>query len=40
MNIGKRHPGFFMAVGNHIPPNTPVQNALWYNEAYEHLSRR
>jgi len=40
MDIGKKCPGFFMAVGNHIPPNTPVDNALYYNEAYEMLSRR
>ena len=40
MRIGKRCPGFFMAVGNHIPPNTPVENALYYNQVYEELSRR
>jgi hypothetical protein len=40
MDIGKKHPGFFMAVGNHIPPNTPVDNCLWYNEFYEKLSKR
>ena len=40
MDIGKKYPGFFMAVGNHIPSNTPVENALYYNECYEKLSRR
>lgn len=40
MAIGKNCPGFFMAVGNHIPANTPVENALYYNEVYEELSRR
>ena len=40
MDIGKKCPGFFMAVGNHIPPNTPVENALYYNEVYEELSKR
>ena len=40
MAIGKSCPGFFMAVGNHIPPNTPVDSALYYNEVYEELSRR
>lgn len=40
MDIGKSCPGFIMAVGNHIPPNTPVENALYYNEIYEELSRR
>ena len=40
MDIGKRCPGFVMAVGNHIPANTPVENALWYNECYEKMARR
>jgi hypothetical protein len=40
MDIGKNCPGFFMAVGNHIPPNTPVENALYYNEVYLELSCR
>ncbi|HEY0867673.1 MAG TPA: uroporphyrinogen decarboxylase family protein [Fimbriimonas sp.] len=40
MAIGKGCPGYFMAVGNHIPPNTPVEAALYYNEVYEELSRR
>ena len=40
MDIGKKYPGFFMAVGNHIPPNTPVDNALYYNEIYEKLGKR
>lgn len=40
MDIGKDCPGFFMAVGNHIPSNTPVENAIYYNEVYEKLSRR
>ena len=40
MDIGKKYPGFFMAVGNHIPANTPVENVLYYNEVYEELSRR
>ncbi|NQT20417.1 MAG: hypothetical protein HQ592_11975 [Planctomycetes bacterium] len=40
INIGKNCPGYFMAVGNHIPPNTPVEAALYYNECYEKLSKR
>jgi len=40
MDIGKSCPGFFMAVGNHIPANTPIENALYYNDIYEKLSRR
>jgi uroporphyrinogen-III decarboxylase len=40
MDTGKKYPGFFMAVGNHIPANTPVESALWYNECYERMSKR
>lgn len=40
MSIGRNCPGFFMAVGNHIPANTPVENALYYNEQYRRLSTR
>jgi uroporphyrinogen-III decarboxylase len=40
MDIGKNCPGFFLAVGNHIPSNTPVENALYYHECYEEMSRR
>ena len=40
ISVGRNCPGFIMAVGNHIPPNTPVENALYYNEVYEELARR
>ncbi len=40
MDIGKKCPGFFMAVGNHIPSNTPVDNCLYYNDAFEKMRRR
>ena len=40
MNFGRDCPGFFMGVTNMIPANTPVENALYYNEVYEELSRR
>ncbi len=40
MNIGKNCPGYFMAVGNHIPANTPVENALYYNEKYRRMGVR
>ncbi len=40
IDIGKNCPGFFMAVGNHIPANTPVENALYYNEVFEKLRKR
>lgn len=40
IDIGKDCPGYILAVGNHIPPNTPVQNALYYNDMYEKYSVR
>ena len=40
MSIGRNCPGYFLAVGNHIPSNTPVENALYYNKVYEELSHR
>lgn len=40
IDIGRNCPGYFLAVGNHIPPNTPADNVFWYNECYEKLSRR
>jgi len=38
--VGKGCPGYFLAVSNHIPANTPVEAALYYNECYERLCRR
>lgn len=40
INIGRDCPGFFMAVGNHIPSNVPVENALYYNQCYEEMAYR
>jgi uroporphyrinogen-III decarboxylase len=40
VDIGRDCPGFFMAVGNHIPANTPVDNALFYNEVFQELRER
>lgn len=40
MDIGKKYPGFIMAVGNHIPPNTPVDSCLYYDEFCKQLGRR
>ncbi|MCL2052082.1 MAG: uroporphyrinogen decarboxylase family protein [Lachnospiraceae bacterium] len=40
MDIGKKCPGFIMAVGNHIPPNTPVDNALYYDDIFRKYARR
>jgi hypothetical protein len=40
MSLGRKCPGYFIGVTNMIPPNTPVENALYYNEVYEELCRR
>lgn len=40
IQLGRDCPGYFLAVGNHIPPNTPVENALYYNQVYEELCWR
>jgi len=40
IDLGRDCPGFFLAVGNHIPPNTPVENALYYNQVYEEMGWR
>jgi uroporphyrinogen-III decarboxylase len=40
MEIGKRFPGSILAVGNHIPANTPVDAAIYYNELYQELRER
>lgn len=34
--LARRCPGFVFAVGNHIPSNVPVDNALWY---FDYLSK-
>lgn len=40
MAVGKPCPGFVLAVGNHIPPNTPVESALYYDSVYRELRDR
>lgn len=40
MKIGRDCPGFILAVGNHIPANVPVENALYYNECYMEMVDR
>jgi uroporphyrinogen-III decarboxylase len=40
MAIGKKCPGYFMNVGNHIPPNTPVDACLYYNQVYMEMRER
>lgn len=40
LNLGKGCPGYFLSVSNHIPANTPVENALYYEQVYQELSQR
>ncbi|HUS46418.1 MAG TPA: uroporphyrinogen decarboxylase family protein [Phycisphaerae bacterium] len=40
MDLGRDCPGYFFAVGNHIPPNVPVENADACMEAYRAMRRR
>jgi hypothetical protein len=40
MDLGRTCPGYFFAVGNHIPPNVPIANADACMEAYWDLRRR
>ncbi len=40
MDLGRDCPGFFFAVGNHIPPNVPVENADACMGAYWDLRGR
>ncbi len=38
--LGRDCPGYFIAVGNHIPPNVPIDNALYYFDLIRALGRR
>lgn len=40
LDIGRKCPGYVMAVSNHIPPNTPLEAAVWYNREYMRLRDR
>ena len=40
MDLGRDCPGFFFAVGNHIPPNVPVKNAEACMKAYYEMRKR
>ncbi|MHC4983572.1 MAG: uroporphyrinogen decarboxylase family protein [Planctomycetota bacterium] len=40
MAAGKKCPGYFMCMSGHMPANVPVENAVYYNEVYQELSRR
>jgi len=40
MDLGRDCPGYFFAVGNHIPPNIPVENAVECFNEYHRLRKR
>ena len=40
MEKGRNCPGYFFAVGNHIPPNTPLENVEACLDTYFQLRRR
>ena len=40
MDKGRNCPGYFFAVGNHIPANIPIGNVHACMEAYRELRRR
>ena len=40
MDLGRNCPGYFFAVGNHIPPNVPIENADACMAAYWKMRRR
>jgi len=40
LSLGRKCPGYFIGVTNMIPTNTPIENALYYNELYESLCHR
>ena len=39
-DLGRACPGYFFAVGNHIPPNVPLDNVLYYLDCIRELGRR
>lgn len=40
MDLGRNCPGYFFAVGNHIPPNIPIENAEACMDAYWEMRKR
>lgn len=40
MDLGRDCPGYFFAVGNHIPHNVPVENAEYCMQVYQELRKR
>ena len=40
VGLGRECPGYFMAVGNHIPNGIPLENIEYYFEVFERLRKR
>ena len=40
LEVTRECPGFMLAIGNHLPANIPLENALHYFELVEELGRR
>ena len=40
VDLGRACPGYFLAVGNHIPANVPLDNALYYLDLVKEMGRR
>ncbi|MGB9594813.1 MAG: uroporphyrinogen decarboxylase family protein [Candidatus Poribacteria bacterium] len=40
IDLGRNCPGYFFAVGNHIPPNVPIENAEACMSAYFEMRKR
>ncbi|HEY3291467.1 MAG TPA: hypothetical protein VGK87_15155, partial [Anaerolineae bacterium] len=38
--LAQKCPGFVFAVGNHIPSNVPVDNALYYYDCLQKIWKR
>jgi hypothetical protein len=39
-DLGKKCPGYFFAVGNHIPFSVPIENVEIYLDAIEEYGKR
>ncbi|MCJ7751624.1 MAG: hypothetical protein MUQ65_11115 [Armatimonadetes bacterium] len=40
LEVTRECPGLMLAIGNHLPANIPLENALHYFELVEELGRR
>lgn len=40
MDLGRKCPGYMLAIGNQISPGSSTENLLYYNEMYEKMKKR